>query len=81
MWLFDEVLEKYSYNVEVSVDEDKCFKGLYIDIKVKPKYRIDPKDDYEINYVAIEREEIVDCLKPLIKKHIKDLLKKFYPKI
>ena len=75
MWLFDEVLKKYSYDVYLSEDKDKCFKGINVDIFITPEYRIEPNDEDESNFIEIPKEDVIKALKPLVKKSIKDLLK------
>lgn len=81
MWLFDEVLKKYSYDVYLSEDKDKCFKGINVDVFITPEYKIEPNDEYESNFIEIPKKEVIKALKPLVEKHIRNSLKKFYPKI
>ena len=81
MWLFDEVKKKYSYDVYLSGDKEKCFNGINVDIFITPEYRIEPNDDSESNFIEIPKEDVIKTLKPLVEKYIKKRLKRFYPKI
>jgi len=81
MWLFDEVLKKYSYDAYLASDKDECFNGVNVDIFITPEYRIEPNDDSESNFIEISKEDVIKALKPLVEKHIKKRLKRFYPKI
>jgi len=77
-FLFDEVLEKYSYSVYLGENNK-----LFVDIDIKPEYRLEPEDDDETNYIEIDNmiNLLREYLKPLIEKHIREYLKRWYKDI
>ena len=75
-WLFDEVLEKYSYTVYMK--EKEGWDGLFVEIDINPEYRLEPEDDTEENHVDIPKEKVIKLLKPLVEERVNKYLRRWY---
>ena len=75
-WLFDEVFDKYSYTVYIK--ENEGWDGLFVEIDIKPEYRLEPEDDTEENHVDIPKEKVIKALLPLIGNSVNKYLRRHY---